>query len=85
MTLPHEFIKSSCEAETLHKLYKNKNDPTIRWERPLHELIVGAKTMTQIPRDPNWALIHDKNLEKQLSQNAFYNQNFSREMNVRKG
>jgi glycosyltransferase involved in cell wall biosynthesis len=62
-----------------------KNDPKIRWERPLHELIVGAKTMTQIPREPNWALIHDKNLEKQLSQNAFYNQNFSREMNVRKG
>jgi glycosyltransferase involved in cell wall biosynthesis len=62
-----------------------KNAPHVKWERPLHELVVGAKKMTQIPRDPNWALIHDKSMKKQMSQNMFYNQNFSKEMNVRKG
>jgi glycosyltransferase involved in cell wall biosynthesis len=60
-----------------------KNSPHIKWERPLHELVTGAKQMTQIPRDPNWALIHDKSMKKQMSQNMFYNQNFSQEMNVR--
>lgn len=65
-----------------YRLYKNA--PHIRWERPLHELIVGAKQITQIPREPSWALIHDKSMDKQEEQNKFYNQNFSQDLNVRR-
>jgi glycosyltransferase involved in cell wall biosynthesis len=61
-----------------------KNDPAIKWTRPLHELIEGAKVMTQIPREPNLALIHDKSMDRQIKQNQFYMSEFSPEMNVRK-
>jgi len=65
-----------------YRLYKNA--PHIKWTRPLHELIEGAKVMTQIPREPNFALIHDKHMDRQIKQNQFYMSEFSKEMNVRK-
>lgn len=61
-----------------------RNTPEIKWERALHELIVGAKVVTQIPREPALALIHDKSIDRQEKQNRFYINNFSKEMNVRK-
>ena len=90
-SLPNNKIRVSYDYPLINqksgdyqfRFYANR--PHIKWERPLHELIVGAKTITQIPNDPNWCLIHDKSIEKQLEQNAFYNKNFSKEMNVRKG
>ena len=63
------------------RLYKN--DPKIRWERPLHELIVGAKSQTMLPKHVDWSLIHDKTMTKQISQNTFYMSEFSKELNTR--
>ena len=62
-----------------------KNDEKIRWERPLHEVIRGYKTYSHLPPHEELSLNHPKTIERQEEQNMFYNQNFSREMNVRRG
>ena len=56
----------------------------IRWTRPLHEYITGCKTYAHLPPHEELSLYHPKTIEKQEKQNMFYNQNFSKEMNVRK-
>ena len=61
-----------------------RNDETIRWTRPLHEYIKGCKTYAHLPPHEELSLYHPKTIEKQTQQNMFYNQNFSKEMNVRK-
>ena len=60
-----------------------RRDREIRWERPLHELIRGAKTYAHLPPHEELSLYHPKTIEKQEHQNIYYNQNFSRELNVR--
>ena len=60
-----------------------RRDSGIRWERPLHELIVGCKTYAHLPPHEELSLYHPKTIEKQEKQNMFYNENFSRAMNVR--
>ena len=62
-----------------------RNDKSIRWERPLHELITGCKTYAHLPPHEELSLYHPKTIDKQEQQNLFYNQNFSKELNVRKG
>ena len=61
-----------------------RRDSEIRWERPLHELIVGCKTYAHLPPHEELSLYHPKTIEKQENQNMFYNENFSAEMNVRR-
>jgi glycosyltransferase involved in cell wall biosynthesis len=61
-----------------------RNDESIRWTRPLHEYITGCKTYSHLPPQEELSLYHPKTIEKQEQQNMFYNQNFSKEMNVRK-
>ena len=61
-----------------------RNDTKIRWTRPLHELIRGAKTYAHLPPHEELSLYHPKTIEKQENQNMFYNQNFSKELNVRR-
>ena len=61
-----------------------RNDKSIRWERPLHEVIRGYKTYSHLPPHEELSLYHPKTIERQEEQNMFYNQNFSKEMNVRK-
>jgi len=61
-----------------------RNSKEIRWTRPLHEHIVGAKTYSHLPPHEELSLYHPKTIQKQTEQNIFYNQNFSQEMNVRK-
>ena len=62
-----------------------RNDNSIRWERPLHEVIRGYKTYSHLPPHEELSLYHPKTIERQEEQNMFYNKNFSREMNVRRG
>ena len=62
-----------------HRFYRKADH--IRWDKPLHEDIVGAELKTLIPPDPNWCLIHDKTMEKQEKQNRFYMDNFSEGLN----
>ena len=61
-----------------------RNDEKIRWTRPLHEYITGCKTYAHLPPHEELSLYHPKTIQKQEQQNLFYNQNFSKEMNVRK-
>ena len=56
----------------------------IRWTRPLHELIKGAKTYSHLPPQEELSLYHPKTIDKQEKQNMFYNENFSAELNVRR-
>ena len=60
-----------------------RNDKNIRWTRPLHEYITGCKTYSHLPPHEELSLYHPKTIQKQEQQNLFYNQNFSRELNVR--
>tara|TARA_B110000914_G_C15329742_1_gene384182 strand:+ start:60 stop:707 length:648 start_codon:yes stop_codon:yes gene_type:complete len=62
-----------------------RNDKSIRWTRPLHELITGCKTYAHLPPNEELSLYHPKTREKQIQQNNFYQKNFSKELNVRKG
>ena len=62
-----------------------RRDSEICWTRPLHEYIVGCKTYSHLPPHEELSLYHPKTIQKQEQQNLFYNQNFSKEMNVRKG
>ena len=63
------------------RVFRNHKD--IRWTRPLHEYITGCKTYAHLPPHEELSLYHPKTIEKQEQQNLFYNQNFSRELNVR--
>jgi len=49
-----------------------KNNFTIKWQNKVHEQIIGANTGTQLPATPEYALIHEKTLKKQVKQNNFY-------------
>jgi hypothetical protein len=60
-----------------------KRYPNIKWERKLHEHIKGYNISTNFPLLPEFSLIHEKTIKKQVSQNIFYNQNFSLEDNIR--
>ena len=62
-----------------------RRDSEIRWERPLHEVIRGYKTYSHLPPNEELSLYHPKTIERQEEQNMFYNKNFSRETNVRRG
>jgi len=61
-----------------------RRDESIRWTRPLHEYIKGCKTYAHLPPHEELSLYHPKTIERQEKQNMFYNENFSKEMNVRK-
>ena len=61
-----------------------RRDGEIRWTRPLHELIKGAKTYSHLPPQEELSLYHPKTIDKQEKQNMFYNENFSAELNVRR-
>ena len=60
-----------------------RRDESIRWTRPLHEYIKGCKTYAHLPPHEELSLYHPKTIERQEKQNMFYNENFSKEMNVR--
>ena len=61
-----------------------RND-TIRWRRPLHEVITGCKTYAHLPPQEELSLYHPKTIEKQEHQNMFYMENFDSELLVRVG
>ena len=49
-----------------------KNKPNIRWERPVHEMLVGFKEFAQLPAEEEFALYHEKHIGKQEKQNEKY-------------
>ena len=50
-----------------------RNDKSIRWERKVHEYIVGCKTYAHLPPHEELSLYHPKTIHKQEQQNQFYN------------
>lgn len=58
-----------------------KNSLKIQWYKPLHETISGAEYVAGLPKETEWALIHDKTIQRQRAQNEFYNKNWSIQAN----
>ena len=57
------------------RLYKNSDK--IKWVKPVHEILTGAKVTTALPFEDEFCLIHTKTIEKQETQNKFYNEEIS--------
>ena len=49
-----------------------KNNDSIKWVNKVHEVLEGYKTKTNLPLEEEWALLHDKEIERQEKQNAYY-------------
>ena len=49
-----------------------RNRPNIRWEKPVHERLVGFKEYTNLPAEKEYSIIHHKEIKKQEKQNKFY-------------
>jgi glycosyltransferase involved in cell wall biosynthesis len=62
------------------RIYKRIPD-RIKWDRKLHEKIVGHNQYAFLPADEDLALYHDKTIEKQIETNLRYNKQFSVEDN----
>jgi glycosyltransferase involved in cell wall biosynthesis len=49
-----------------------RNRPNIRWERPVHEMLVGFKEYTYLPEQEEFSFYHPKDIKRQEKQNNFY-------------
>ena len=49
-----------------------KNNDTIKWKNKVHEVLGGYKTMSYLPSEEEWCLLHPKTIERQEKQNKFY-------------
>jgi len=58
------------------RIYKRDTE-RIKWDRKLHEKIVGHNKYSFLPAEEEWALYHDKTIEKQIETNIRYNKIFS--------
>lgn len=58
------------------------NEPSrIKWDRRLHEKIEGHHKYSFLPADEDFALYHDKTIEKQIETNLRYNKQFTEQEN----
>jgi len=62
-----------------------KNSLKIQWHKPLHETIIGASIVAHLPKEVDYAIIHDKTIDRQRAQNEFYNKNWSIKANMGQG
>ncbi len=49
-----------------------RNRPNIKWERPVHEMLVGFQTYSHLPTEKPFCIRHHKTIEKQEQQNQKY-------------
>lgn len=49
-----------------------KNDGKSKWERPVHEVLVGWKRGGQFPAEADYCIIHPKSIDRQVKQNDYY-------------
>ncbi|NDB56628.1 glycosyltransferase [archaeon] len=61
------------------RLYRNR--PHIRYERRLHEKVEGFKSYSFVPPQKDYAIVHEKTIEKQRQTNLNYNKMFTQEEN----
>jgi hypothetical protein len=59
-----------------------RNSPDIKWAGKIHERIVGAKSFSTFPADPEYAIQHFKDIKRQEEQNSLYEQLQKEETNV---
>ena len=52
------------------RIYKNNVD--IKWEKPVHEQLVGYEKFITLPTEEEWCLYHHKEINRQEKQNEFY-------------
>lgn len=52
------------------RLYQNK--PEIKWINKVHERLVGFFKYAPLPNNISWALMHEKDIDRQEKQNNFY-------------
>ena len=50
-----------------------RNSPNISWKNGVHEVLEGFTTISELPLEEPWCLIHDKTIERQEKQNNYYN------------
>ncbi len=61
------------------RIYRNL--PHIRYQRRLHENVEGFKSYTFVPPQKDYAIIHEKTIEKQRQTNVNYNKLFTEDEN----
>ena len=49
-----------------------RNDGKIKWKNKVHEVLEGYKTISHLPTEEEWCLIHKKDIKRQENQNQFY-------------
>ena len=49
-----------------------RNTESIRWKNRVHETLDGYKTLSHLPRTPEWCLKHHKTIDRQERQNQYY-------------
>ena len=49
-----------------------RNRPNVRWEKPVHEMLVGFKEYTSLPQEEKFCFYHPKTIDRQEKQNEFY-------------
>ena len=52
------------------RIYKNNGN--IKWKNKVHEVLDGYKTISHLPTNKEWCLIHKKDIKRQEKQNKFY-------------
>jgi len=62
------------------RIYK-RDINRIKWDRKLHEKIVGHNQYSFLPEDEDLSLYHDKTIETQIQTNLRYNKQFSEDDN----
>ena len=50
-----------------------RNDEKIKWKNKVHEVLEGYKTISHLPTEEEWCLIHKKTIDRQEKQNEYYN------------
>lgn len=49
-----------------------KNNGKIYWKNKVHEVLEAHTTISQLPHEEPWCLIHEKTIERQEKQNSYY-------------
>ena len=64
-------IRTICKTTKInYRIFKNTDE--IKWVKPVHEVIDGAKTYSHLPPHEELTLKHVKDIKRQEIQNKLY-------------
>tara|TARA_B100000963_G_scaffold324156_1_gene309461 strand:- start:9138 stop:9761 length:624 start_codon:yes stop_codon:yes gene_type:complete len=49
-----------------------KNNKKIKWKNKVHEVLEGHKSVSHLPKESEWCLLHEKTIDRQEKQNEYY-------------